>query len=492
MSTALNVKRTYTTKDIVHMVITLLLMFGVGFLPPFATLTPMGMKILGVFLGIVYGYTTWDTIIVSLFAFVAFGITGFNGGFNDAVATMLGNSTVYQSLVLFFTSGSIVYYGFGKWFTRWSLSKKIFHGKPLFYTWCFLFIFMWAGLLVGQTSMILLLCPIWNDIAESCGYNNDKDNFRYFGFGGILLALVSGGGMITYKGWTLGLANQWAELVGAQINLGFQFGVNFILSTLIVTVYVLVGSKVFKIDFSKMKAFDVNKMDEDSKVLRPRVKRILVFYFISILLAILNSIPMVSKLPGFSFIGNTMTISGVYTILAAVLMFLPSGEHDGEPCIPFSKIKHALVNWPVIMMCAVTIPVASALTNEATGVLPWLTGIFSPLFEGRSPILLIVFTIVCMQFLTNIGSNIAFGSAMIPIVGPFAVASGLNLTVMGTAIIYCANLGLVLPGASAPAALFHSRDEIPDAGRRTKVMLFAALCVVVCGILVYGPVAMFM
>lgn len=228
-----------------HIVITLLLMFGFGMLPPFATLTPMGMKILGVFLGVIYGYTTWDNIIVSLIAIVAFGVTGFSGGFNNAVASMWGNSTVFQSMVLFFTSGSIVYYGFGKWFTRWSLSQKIFHGKPLFYTWCFMFAFMWAGLLVGQTSMILLLTPIWNDIAESCGYSNDTDNFRYFGFGGILLCLIAGGGMITYKGWTLGLANQWAELTGETINLGFQFGVNFILSTIIVTVYVLLGSKVF-------------------------------------------------------------------------------------------------------------------------------------------------------------------------------------------------------------------------------------------------------
>ena len=49
----------------VHIIITLFLMFGFGFLPPFATLTPMGMRLLGTFLGVIYGYSTrktdWNT-----------------------------------------------------------------------------------------------------------------------------------------------------------------------------------------------------------------------------------------------------------------------------------------------------------------------------------------------------------------------------------------------------------------------------------------------
>lgn len=485
-------KKTYSTKQVVWMAITVFLMFGFGHVvPPFATITPLGMKLLGLFLGLVVGYTVWDVIPVSLLGFVAFGSSGYTS-FNSAVASMMGSSTVYQTMVLFFTTGAIVYYGFGQWFARWSLSLKVFHGKPKLYSWFFMYFCTWAGFLVGQTSMILLLMPIWDSIAEACGYSNDKDNFRYWGFGGILLALVSGGGMMTYKGWTLGLANQWAELTGESINLAFQFGVNIILTAVLITMYWFVGMKLFKVDLSKVQAFDVNKMSEESKYLRPRVKRILVFYFITVAIAICSSVPGVKDMGLFKFLSGTITTNGVYTLCSAILIVLPSGEKDGESCIPFSKISRVLVNWPVIFMCAVIIPVATALVAEPTGVLPWLTGIFSPVFEGKGGAILVVFTCVVQSFLTNIGSNIAFGSAMIPIVGPFAVEAGLNLTIMGTAIMYCTNIGIVLPGASAPAALFHSRPEIPDAGRRTKVMLVAALCVVASTILVYGPVAMFL
>lgn len=36
----------------VHVAIFLIITFGVGFLPPFAHITPVGMKVLGIFLGL--------------------------------------------------------------------------------------------------------------------------------------------------------------------------------------------------------------------------------------------------------------------------------------------------------------------------------------------------------------------------------------------------------------------------------------------------------
>ena len=140
----------------------------------------------------------------------------------------------------------------------------------------------------------------------------------------------------------------------------------------------------------------------------------------------------------------------------------------------------------LVLVFAVTIPLATALTNESTGVLPWLTGIFSPIFEGRSPVFILVFTIIVMLILTNVGSNIAFGGAMIPVVSPFVIASGMNPVVAGAALIWMANMGLVLPGASAPASIFHGRSEIPDAGLRTKIVLFSAALLLIMSIVVFS------
>ena len=146
---ALQPRKGYSPMQYVHIIITLLLMFGFGYLPTFSTLTPVGMKLLGLFLGVIYGYSTCNAIWPSLFAFIAFGLSGYTD-MNGAISSMLGGSTVFQIITQYFTAGAIVIYGFGKWFVRWSLTKKIFQGKPLFYTWCFMFIFMWTSIVISQ------------------------------------------------------------------------------------------------------------------------------------------------------------------------------------------------------------------------------------------------------------------------------------------------------------------------------------------------------
>ena len=230
----------------------------------------------------------------------------------------------------------------------------------------------------------------------------------------------------------------------------------------------------------------MEKLGEESKHLRPRTKRILVVYLITMVLAIFAGTFLNNPLS--DFLNNTLTTGGLYCVCSAILMVLPSGEGDGQAAIHFNDIKHSdsAVSWPVILMCAVTIPLATALTNEATGVLPWLTGIFTPIFEGRGPVFILIFTIVVMLILTNVGSNIAFGGAMIPVVSPFVIASGMNPVVAGAALIWTANMGLILPGASAPASIFHGRSEIPDAGMRTKVVLFSAVLLLIVSIVVFS------
>ena len=56
-------RKGYSPMQWVHMVITLALMFLFGYLPPFATVTPLGMKLLGVFIGVIYGYSACGDII---------------------------------------------------------------------------------------------------------------------------------------------------------------------------------------------------------------------------------------------------------------------------------------------------------------------------------------------------------------------------------------------------------------------------------------------
>ena len=61
-------------KDYIHHFITTLLVFGFGFLPPFSSMTPYGMGVLGTFIGAVYGWTTIGMVYPSFVAIISLGL----------------------------------------------------------------------------------------------------------------------------------------------------------------------------------------------------------------------------------------------------------------------------------------------------------------------------------------------------------------------------------------------------------------------------------
>lgn len=477
-------KKKYTPKQILNICVTLFLMFGFGYVvPPFAGITDVGMRVLGVFLGVLYGYSTSEIAWPSLFAFIAYGLTGYTT-VKAGISQIMGQDIVFQSIVAFLCAGAITYYGFGKWFVRWSLTRRIFKGKPSFYIWCFYVVFGCACVVINQTQLMILLFAIWMDIAETCGYKDDK-KFVYSGMTGIILATMLGGGMIPYTSWRLGLAQSWGEVVGADLNMGLMLAVTLPVTLLGCTLYVLAMVKVFKVDLSKMKAFDVEKLGDESKVLRPRAKRIIIIYLITIIIVVLgNTLPSGMWLR--TFVNKTVTIPGMYGICAALLMIFPSGEGDGKPCLVFKEVHRKAINWNSIFMCGVCVTLASALTDAELGISAAMTSIFEPIFAGKGGLFIMIFTLVVSIVLTNFGSNIAFGTALIPIIGPFVVESGANPQLVGAALIYLINIGMVLPAASSPAAIFHSHEALPDAGERTRYTLFACVLALVTAIVVFS------
>lgn len=67
-------------KDItywINTVITVVLMFGIGYLDPWGTLEPIGMKVLGIFIGLLWGWTTIGFVWPSMLGVLALGLSGY-------------------------------------------------------------------------------------------------------------------------------------------------------------------------------------------------------------------------------------------------------------------------------------------------------------------------------------------------------------------------------------------------------------------------------
>ncbi len=490
MNTVANEQIKYPVSRVIHTAITIFLMFLFGrVIPPFGGITPVGMNVLGVFLGVIYGYCTCEIAWPSIMGFIAYGISG-AVSMSEAIQTMMGQSVVFQSICSFLAAGALSEFGFSKWFVRWSLSRKIFKGNPMVYMWAFMAIFGLSAVVIYTVPLQVLLYTIWIDIADSCGYEKNS-KFAYAGFTGIMLACTMGDSLIPYTSWKLGLAQTWSATVGGEVNLVLFGLITTIIFFISVTAYVVLLKPVLKVDFSKLKAYDTDRMPEETKYLRPRAKRVFFIYMLTVIVCIVaTALPSGNAFK--TLINSNLTNAGMYALCAVILMIIPSGEGDGKACLDFKTHAKNLINWNSVFMCAVCITLASAVTKEEFGISAWLSGIFEPMFGSDSQwVVMVVAALVCL-ILTQIGSNIAFGSAMIPIVAPFVMASGLDPVIASVAVVFFVQQGYCLPGSSSPAAIYHSHDYIPDMKERIKFTFLGTLLIFIVGVLVLSVFQLFM
>lgn len=479
---ALQEKTRYPASKIIHSAIVIFLMFLFGrVIPPFGGISPVGRNVLGVFLGVIYGYCTCEIAWPSILAFVAYGVSG-AVTVSGAISAMMGQSVVFQTICSFLAAGALSEFGFSKWFIRWSLSRRIFKGNPMVYIWCFLAIFGFSSVVIYTVPLQVLLYAIWFDIAESCGYEKNS-RFIYAGFTGIMLACTMGDSLIPYTSWKLGLAQSWGATVGTEVNLGFFALLTTIIFLLAVTLYVLSLKPVFKVDLSKLKAYDTDRMPEETKYLRPRAKRVFFVYLATVVVCIVATALPAGNLFK-TIINSNITNAGMYAICAVVLMIIPSGENDRKPCLIFKDHAAKFINWNSVFMCAVCITLAGAVANPELGISTWLGTVFEPLFGSGNKWVVLVLAALVPLLVTQVGSNIAFGSAMIPIITPFVLASGVNPLLACVAIVFMVQQGYCLPGASSPAAIYHSQSQIPDMKTRLKFTTVGTAIIFGCTILV--------
>lgn len=83
----------------IHCVIGIVVMFGFGFIPGPEPITAMGMRIFGIFLGLLYLWSTCGLLWPSILGFVAITVSGAASA--DTVMKMsFGNSNVMMMIII--------------------------------------------------------------------------------------------------------------------------------------------------------------------------------------------------------------------------------------------------------------------------------------------------------------------------------------------------------------------------------------------------------
>ena len=437
----------------IHAIIGLVLMFGIGFLPAADPITPMGMKVLGIFIGMVYLFSACEVNWPSIVAIVGLSVVGYCS-LATAASGSLGHSVVFQSAMAYIVAGSLNYYGVTEHIARWILSHKGLKGHPYLFVYIIYLSLMFICVFTSSLAMIILYWAIFDGIVKVLAYEKG-DKFVTSTIVGIALAFVVGGAIAPIRGWQQSLFNLYGDTV-APLSLGKFMGVSIPGALLSMALYLLYQVRILKADFSRIADFDVTTLKSAEKMER-RQKKLLwvaaVVFFFVFLSALL---PKSSAL--YPLISNKISAAGFFALGAA---YLGLASKDGkESLINFSKVAGASIQWNVLLMIGSTMVVASALTNEQTGIMAFISQNLGGFFAGKGSWFVLIFAMLITTILTNAASNIAIGTAMIPILAPFIASTGSNAMAIGILVIWLVNMGLILPGASAPVGLIHGNEAL--------------------------------
>ena len=117
--------------------------------------------------------------------------------------------------------------------------------------------------------------------------------------------------------------------------------------------------------------------------------------------------------------------TGTCVLLLCFAAFFASRE-TGKSKINLAVEMKNGIPWPTMMLLAFALIMTSAITNEATGIQPFLKSLFEPVF-GSAPntVLFIMLACAVQLVLTNIFANMVIALLLVPLICTYAPIAAL-------------------------------------------------------------------
>ena len=340
------------TSYYINSVITICLMLFFGFLPPFSTLTPLGMRILGIFLGAIYGWCTVELIWPSFLALIMLGFTEYTT-VTAAFQTAASNETVLISLFFLCVAHLVQTSGLGSVVANKILSMKISRGRPWVMSTMLLLAAYIATILLKSTPAVLLCWTFLYSIGEAANMPKQHKYVEVMVIGIVYTTIFAQclfpffmGALINF-----GLAS---TAYGATLNVSYAAFIAwaFIFGVASVAMYILMCKFVIRPDVSALKNIDYTKYADNQQM--SGKQKLIGILFIVLVFALLATSLLPSSWSVTKFFNSLGTL-GIIMAFVALILFIP---YDGQPLGGKFKDLAQGIAWDLIIW------IASALTLD--------------------------------------------------------------------------------------------------------------------------------
>lgn len=425
------------------------LMFGIGYLPPFGNITPMGMKVLGAFIGTLFGWLTLDFIISSLVGLVVLGLFGYAGGVAGTMSAGFSDNTVVVMVFSFILVAGLNKVDLTGALAGWFLSRKFVEGRP----YVLLAVLFVAAYVVGAINAFAAILLLWNvmyKIADKVGYQRRSTIMAYI-LTGIVFFAGNGQYIFPWKVGSIMFASPMTQM-GIIVPQG-QWYLTVIISQLAFLLFFVLMAFVLRLDLSAFRDKELFAEMRGQEWTTKQKWGLTFFAFMTVFLTLPEFLPttdFVTKWKSWGLIGATVIV-----ILAGYVITV-----DGERLFPnIADLCKEGMQWDVWLMIVATMPLSAALRSEDTGIISTAIGFVMNMIGDMNWIL---FTIVCaitLGLLTQVTHNIIIALVMFPPFLQICINMGGEPILWWFVNFWAIMAAYTTPAASGYAAILHGNSE---------------------------------
>ena len=450
MSEAITKVRSKNTSYYINSVIGVCIMLFFGYLPTFSTVTPMGMKILGIYIGLLYLWSTVDLIWPSLLGLVVTGFSGYNSVSGLLSAGWGDGTNVYIWLICLFAY-FITKSGVSNNIVRGIMSLRIAKGRP----WMVSFLFFTAayavGALVSMTPACLIVWAFFQKFAKEMNYKKG-DKYVSFMIVGIALAGLMGFTLFNFR-VPGSILIGYIEAAGGYVSFVGYSVTAFIVGYGALIFYTILGKFVVRPDVERIKS---GYKFEGGEKMSSYQKQLLGITIALIVVFIIQSLFSTSVVGQFL---TTLGTSGIVVVFLLVMGFIK--RKDGSFFADLLDGTKNGVPWPVFYLLTIGMPLAFAMTDESLGIQPMLSGAFDKILGGgvSGLFVFVIFITFLSAFSTQFLLNQIPGMVIFPIASAYCATLNVNPGMLACMITICANSSIILPSANPIAGVMHGMSD---------------------------------
>ena len=460
-----------------HIAIILFFMFGFGrIFAPVSTLTPLGMKLLGVFIGVLYGWTFCGIMWPSIMGWVAICSTGMLDA-ATYIKSSFGNDTIVFIIFASIFTGVLQESGLTDYIANWILSRKFCQGNA----WNYSAAILMASFFTANINMLAAVLVFWAIIystAQKAGLEKGNAWVTWMIFG-VGCATQFGGLVFPFHMVPLVVLGVASGVTGQEVN--FLQYMLFAWPTALATMalYIAMGKYFFRFDVSQLEGLDFDVSDKSKLVLNAKQKIGAIYLALFLILLLVPNM-----LPEGNVIRALLKQQGNVGLTFILLASMCWIKVDGKPFVSLQKCAAGGIQWDIVMIFAFVLPFATLFTHDATGVKPAVIGLLGPILAGKGEFMFIILILLMAGVLTNFANNMVVGSITVALMNMVVGTLNIDIMAVSCAIVLIISYAFATPSASTASAMCFANEWVD---RKTAFKIGIIFSVV--GLIIAIPIA---